>query len=97
MLGVLCRYCDKLFSKRKDESHLLLVKFDPDWSDDFSHKGVQSSDQSEAPYHCSPLVRRRIDFSCHNSREPLRFELFVCSQISSLLRCVHAYLVKHMF
>ena len=37
-----------------------------------------------------------IDFSRHSSCEPLQFELFVCFQISFLLRCVHTYfVVKH--
>ena len=39
---------------------------------------------------------KRIDFSRHSSCEPLQFELFVSSQISFLLRCVHTYfVVKH--
>ena len=39
---------------------------------------------------------KRIDFSQHSSCEPFQFELFVCSQISSLLGCVHTDLVvKH--
>ena len=32
---------------------------------------------------------KRIDFSRHNSCKPLQFELFVCSQVSPFLHCVH--------
>ena len=56
-------YCDKPVSEHKDKSCLLLVKFHPDWSDDFSHQWLQSYDQSEAPYDCSPLVRKTSTFS----------------------------------
>ena len=35
-LGLLYTYCDILLGKRKN-SDLFHVKFDPDWSDDFSY------------------------------------------------------------
>ena len=79
-------------------SRLSQVKFDPDWSDNFSHEWVQSSNQSEGPYNCSAnTVKKRIDFSRHSSCEPFQLQLFVCSQTSSLLRCVHSYFaVQHL-
>ena len=35
---LLYTYCDILFGKCEDKSRVLQVKFDPDWSDDFSYK-----------------------------------------------------------
>ena len=72
-LPLLYTHCDKLLNKYKDKSRLFQLKFNPDWSDGFSHKWVHSCEQITGPIRLSIVLQqgeKRMDFSATAHANP---------------------------